>query len=271
MAPPASAGVLFPDSGVSPTADSAINIFSIAMIVATIVVIAIVLALLAGMRGAKAAAADAPTPVEAGSTRLALGAALIAFAVLSVVGAVALGSTTGADASTAKLDIPGYEPLPDRDPDSPIVTLRNPHQVTPPEGDFLKIYANGQQYLWRYQYAPGSANYAYETLVVPVGVTVQLNVTTSDVVHSWWVPQVGGKVDAVPGYVNQSWFRIDEPGTYRGASTGYSGPNYPSEITTIKAVTPAQFATWLDRHKNELGLAYSELAASRAAKPESKR
>jgi cytochrome c oxidase subunit 2 len=77
-----------------------------------------------------------------------------------------------------------------------------------PAGPHMTITVNGQQYVWRYSYPGRERLLAYTDMVVPVGMTVVLDITADDVAHSWWIPQLGGKMDAVPGYVNKLWFRI---------------------------------------------------------------
>ena len=74
-------------------------------------------------------------------------------------------------------------------------------QPDPPTsgGPYLTIRVNGQQYLWRYDYAGGDQLFSYYEMVVPTDTTVVLEVTASDVIHSWWIPDLGGKVDGVPG------------------------------------------------------------------------
>ena len=89
-------------------------------------------------------------------------------------------------------------------------------QPNPPAGrPYLRIKVNGQQYLWRYDYPGKRTLFSYHTMVVPVDTTVVLEVTASDVIHSWWIPKLGGKVDGVPGHVNETWFKIppDKAGT----------------------------------------------------------
>jgi cytochrome c oxidase subunit 2 len=77
-----------------------------------------------------------------------------------------------------------------------------------PEGLKMTIVVNGQQYVWRYAY-PGKDNLlVYSDMVVPVGMTVLLDIQADDVAHSWWIPKLGGKMDAIPGYTNKTWFRI---------------------------------------------------------------
>ena len=90
-----------------------------------------------------------------------------------------------------------------------------------PNGKSLAINVNGQQYVWRYTYADGDDNplnnvFAYEEMVVPVGVTVTLSIRAQDVAHSWWIPQLGGKFDAIPKHTNYTWFKIpaDKAGTH---------------------------------------------------------
>ncbi len=80
----------------------------------------------------------------------------------------------------------------------------------------------GRQYIWQYVY-PGAnepdglgAPYSYEEMVVPTETTVTLDIVSEDVVHSWWIPELGGKFQAVPGYNNYAWFKISKPGIYRG-------------------------------------------------------
>ena len=101
-------------------------------------------------------------------------------------------------------------------------------QPEPPKsgGPVLRIDVNGQQYLWRYEYRGGDQLYAYYEMVVPTDTTVVLQITSSDVQHSWWIPKLGGKADAVPGYVNETWFKIPagREGTYFGQCASSAGP-----------------------------------------------
>jgi cytochrome c oxidase subunit 2 len=253
----ANAGVLFPDKGVSPGAESSTNLVIALTIIGTLVFVLVIGLLLGGLRR--------EVPGLAGrSGGEAKVAGVAAFLVLAVIGGWAFLSSSSPDAASAKLGVAGYQPLPADDPQNPSAALSNPNPVDPPEGDYLQVFANAQQFLWRYTYVvEGQPVYAYHTLVVPTGVPVVMDVTSSDVVHSWWVPRVGGKVDAVPGFVNQTWFKIDKPGVYDGASVGVSGINFAAERTTVKAVEPAEFAKWLDGQKADLAAAYDDLAASR--------
>ena len=69
--------------------------------------------------------------------------------------------------------------------------------------------------------------FSYVDMVVPVGMTVTLDITADDVIHSWWIPKLGGKMDAVPGYTNKTWFKADA----RPASTTASAPSCAGATT----------------------------------------
>ena len=113
----------------------------------------------------------------------------------------------------------------------------------------------GRQYIWQYVYPGASepdglgAPYSYEQMVVPTNTTVTLDIVSSDVVHSWWIPQLGGKFQAVPGYHNYTWFKIEKPGVYRGQCAILCGRGHARMIATVKAVPPAQFDAWLAYQK----------------------
>jgi cytochrome c oxidase subunit II len=131
-------------------------------------------------------------------------------------------------------------------------------QVNPPppsDSEPLEINAIGQQWLWRFEYpggTPGARTFSYEELVVPVDTPVILHVTSTDVVHRWWVPSLGGKVDAVPGQIAQTWFRADEVGTYEGHSAQFSGPSYPTMRATVRAVSATEYQDHVDQLKRDL-------------------
>lgn len=84
-------------------------------------------------------------------------------------------------------------------------------------------------------------------LVVPVGTKVRLLITAVDVIHSWWVPDLGIKKDAIPGYINTSWFEIDanKPGIYRGQCAELCGRGHGYMPIVVKAVSKADFQAWL--------------------------
>ena len=103
----------------------------------------------------------------------------------------------------------------------------------------LQIEATGQQWLWRYDY-PNEA-FSYYKLVVPVDTTVELDLVSTDVIHTWDVPELAGKRDAVPGKTNQVVFRADEEGVYDGQSATFSGQAYAAMRTEVDVVSPQEY------------------------------
>jgi len=144
-------------------------------------------------------------------------------------------------------------------------------QPQPPRsgGPVLRIGVNGQQYLWRFDYPGTKPLFAYYEMVVPVDTTVVLNITASDVIHSWWIPKLGGKVDGVPGYENETWFKIpgDQAGTiFTGQCAELCGPGHADMRAHVRAVTPAQFKVWAARTRDDIQKAGEALAVQRKAR-----
>jgi cytochrome c oxidase subunit 2 len=91
-------------------------------------------------------------------------------------------------------------------------------------------------------------NYLLEVdnpLVVPVNAKVRLLVTASDVLHAWWVPDFGVKKDAVPGYVNETWFTADTEGTYRGQCAELCGMDHAFMPIVVRVVGRTEYENWL--------------------------
>src|SRR5205823_10753494 len=84
-------------------------------------------------------------------------------------------------------------------------------------------------------------------LVVPVDTKVRVLITGADVIHSWWVPAVGVKKDAIPGFVNEAWFKVDtdKPGLYRGQCAELCGRDHGFMPIVVDVRSRADFATWL--------------------------
>ena len=114
----------------------------------------------------------------------------------------------------------------------------------------LEISVSGHQFGWTFTYpqgftvtSEGEAN--LQPLVVPTGRLVRLKLDSVDVIHSWWVPEIAGKTDAVPGYDNYTWFNISEAGQYRGQCTELCGVGHNTMQIMVKAVSQDDFDTWV--------------------------
>ena len=141
-------------------------------------------------------------------------------------------------------------------------------QPQAPGGDPLQIEVNGQQYLWRYDYPSGGDTrvFSYYEMVVPIDTTVTLNITSQDVVHSWWIPDLGGKMDATPGYTNKTWFKVSEPGIYRGVCAELCGEGHADMRAQVRAVPVDEYNAWLERQAQDIEDAQEQLAVSRRAR-----
>jgi cytochrome c oxidase subunit 2 len=151
-------------------------------------------------------------------------------------------------------------------------------QPNPPGGKALTINVNGQQYIWRYRYPNGA--FSYYDMVVPYDTTVVLNITSSDVAHSWWIPKLGGKADAVPPaskYVNKTWFKITDKGNqryksytgaaiFKGACAELCGENHADMRSRVIALPVDQYQRWVDEQKRLIGESQAALAKQREAR-----
>ena len=100
---------------------------------------------------------------------------------------------------------------------------------------------------------------------VPVGATVRVQITSSDVIHSWSVPSFGVKTDAVPGRLNETWFKIEQPGTYYGQCSQLCGNGHGFMPIVVKAVSKADFDLWVAAVKANPDSAFPPLAEANAA------
>jgi len=114
----------------------------------------------------------------------------------------------------------------------------------------LKIEATGQQWLWRYDY-PNQA-FSYYKLVVPVDTTVELDLVSTDVIHTWSVPELAAKRDAVPGKVNHVVFLADEEGAYEGDSSTFSGQAYAAMRTEVEVVSAQAYEDFVKGQKEDI-------------------
>ncbi|HXF68112.1 MAG TPA: cytochrome c oxidase subunit II [Burkholderiales bacterium] len=143
----------------------------------------------------------------------------------------------------------------------------------------LTIKATGYQWKWGYDYlqegisffstlatpreqienrAPKGEHYLLEVdnpVVVPVGKKVRIITTANDVIHAWWVPALGVKQDAIPGFVRDTWFRADSPGIFRGQCAELCGKDHGFMPIVVKAVPPEEYAAWVAEQKKKMAAA----------------
>lgn len=240
------AGVLLPERGGSPNADRIASLYTVVLVLAGLVFVGVTVALVFFLWRYR----ESRSPVAAqirGNTRLEIGwtaAAALLIVFLAVFSLTKLAAIEDPDRAAA----------------SPAAVAAG--VVDGGEGEALRIEVVGRQYVWMYRY-PGGV-YAYGEMVAPVGVTVKLDIVATDVAHSWWIPKLGGKFDAVPGYVNHTWFRLYRPGVYRGQCAELCGRNHANMLAQVRGVPPAEYASWLARQQRLIEQAVRERRAAAA-------
>jgi len=157
----------------------------------------------------------------------------------------------------------------------------------------LTIKVTGYQWKWGYDYikgegegisfvsmlstpreqiegnAPKGENYLLEVdneVVVPVGKKVRVLVTAADVIHAWWIPAFGAKQDAIPGFLRDTWFRANEPGTYRGQCTELCGKEHGYMPIVVRVVSAEDYSRWVGERKKTMAAAADD--PTKAWKPE---
>ena len=101
-----------------------------------------------------------------------------------------------------------------------------------------------------------------EPMVVPVGKRVRLLITANDVLHAWWVPALGAKQDAIPGFIRDSWFKADKIGTYRGQCVELCGKDHGFMPIVVEVVSEEDYAAWVAKKKGSAQAAAADNAKS---------
>ena len=149
------------------------------------------------------------------------------------------------------------------------------NQYTPPKAD-LTIKATGHQWYWEYNY-PDYGDFSFDSImltdaeakkhgdpdklgvdnrvVVPAGATVRVLTTAADVIHAWAMPSFWVQMDAVPGRINETWFKVDRPGVYYGQCFQLCGTKHAFMPIAVEVVSKARFAQWIAAKQKENGIA----------------
>lgn len=141
------------------------------------------------------------------------------------------------------------------------------------EGAEMDIHITGKQWQWEYNYPDhglrftsaykisGGAEAAQQAdyllavdneMVIPKGVKIRLLFTSVDVIHSWWIPKFGARRDAVPGYVNEMWIKVDEEGVYRGQCAKICGKSHSAMPIVVRVVNREAFRQWASERKSRM-------------------
>jgi cytochrome c oxidase subunit 2 len=256
LAPSAFAGFITPKSGGSPNANQISSLYKIILYIAAVVFVVVEGALAYSVYRFRAKKNSVAAQIH-GNTRLEIGwtiAAALILVVLTVVTFVKLPSIINPPNSSAN----GFL--------SASVTAPNP-----PNGKKLTICVQGRQYIWRYTYGAQCVNnafnsklpYSYQEMVVPENTTVVLVIQSTDVIHSWWVPSLGGKVDAVPGYTTYTWFKALHTGRFRGQCAQLCGRQHAAMTAFVKVIPADQYQDWLNTQSKEISAANQQVTQLR--------
>ena len=256
---PAAAGLILPEAGGgSQQAEDTRTLYVIVLLIA-VVVFAGVEGLLIyclfryrARKGRVAAQIHGNTRLEVGWT---VGAAVI-LVFLTVATFVMLPGIK--NPAKSDIDING-------NPVAGHVAYASTDQPSPPGGVSLNIAVDGMQYVWRYTYPriDDKKVYAFTDMYVPVGMTITLDIRSNDVQHSWWIPALGGKMDALPGYTNKTWFKVTEPGTWKGQCAELCGRNHANMYARVIALPYDEWKAWYDRQAADIKAAEEAAAEGR--------
>ncbi len=257
-----------PESGGSSNADAIDNLYKFVLAISAIIFFGVEGALIyclvkfRARKGAVAAQIRGNTRLEIAWT---VGAAAIVI-VLAVATFIALPSIRNPEnTGSAGLDLASSGVAPG------VLVAAGPTKKLPPSGKSLNIKVVGQQYLWRYSYPDGDDNtlndtFSYEEMVVPTDTAITLDIQARDVAHSWWIPALGGKFDALPGYTNYTWFKIPrgmEGKVFTGQCAELCGRNHANMGARVKAVSPADFEAFIAGRKQDIKAANDAAAVTR--------
>jgi len=255
LAPSALANFITPKAGGSPNANEIASLYKIILYIAGVVFVIVEGALAYSVYKFRAKKGAVAAQIH-GNTRLEIGwtlAAAMILVVLTVVTFVKLPSIINPPNSSAN----GFLSA----------SLTAP---TPPNGKKIVVCVQGRQYIWRYTYGNGCVNdaftlklpYSYQEMTVPANTTVELVIQSTDVIHSWWVPSLGGKVDAVPGYTTYTWFKA-HTGLFHGQCAQLCGRNHAAMTALVHVIPADQYATWLSTQSADISAANAQVSQLR--------
>ena len=255
---PAGAGLILPEAGPSQNAQDTRTLYTIILVLGVIVFVGVEGVLFyclfkyRAKKGRVAAQIHGNTRLEIGWT---VGAAVI-LVFLTVATFVMLPGIKNPAASS--IDENG-------NPVASNAAFAATDQEAPPEGASMNIKVDGMQYAWQFTYPSidDKTVFAYTDMYVPVGMTITLDIGSNDVQHSWWIPELGGKMDALPGYTNKTWFKVEKPGRFRGQCAELCGRNHANMYASVVALPFDEWKAWYDREAADLQAAKDAAAEGR--------
>jgi cytochrome c oxidase subunit II len=260
MAQSASAACCTLKTGGSPNATSIATLYDIIFGLAVLVFVVVVGFILYSIWKFRAEKNPVALQIH-GNTRLELGLTLGAVLILVVIATVTF------------IKLPSIVNPPNSDAGASSVLSASLTAPQPPDGEKLTVCVTGRQFIWRYTYGTNCNKaawqdklpYSYQEMVVPAGVTVDLLIQSSDVIHAWWIPALGGKVDAVPGFTTYTWFKaLHANELYHGQCAQLCGRQHAFMTALVKVVTPQQYTAWLSQQAGAITQQNDQVSQIRA-------
>jgi cytochrome c oxidase subunit 2 len=124
-------------------------------------------------------------------------------------------------------------------------------QNAPAAAEPIDITVEGHQYYWQFDYPNGARSIG--TMHVPAGAVVDLKVVSPDVIHSWWIPALGGKIQAIPGRTNHTWFQATKQGSFSGQCAELCGVFHASMLGTVQAESQQAYQHYLATWRETIG------------------
>ena len=259
LAQSASAACCTLKTGASPNATSIATLYDIIFAMSVVVFLGVIGFVLYSVWKFRASKNPVALQIH-GNTRLELGLTLSAALILVIIATVTF------------IKLPSIVNPPNSDASASAVLSASLTAPNPPSGQKLTVCVTGRQFLWRYTYGANCNKqawkdklpYSYQEMVVPAGVTVDLLIQSSDVIHAWWIPALGGKVDAVPGFTTYTWFKaLHANELYHGQCAQLCGREHAFMTALVKVVTPKQYTAWLSQQATLIGQQNDQVAQIR--------
>jgi cytochrome c oxidase subunit 2 len=258
VAQSALANFITPKSGGSPNANQIDSLYRLILYVAAFVFVIVEGALVYSLIRFRARKSRVAAQIH-GNTSLEISWTVVAAVILVILTVVTF------------VKLPSIVNPPNSGPNGLILSA-SVTEPTPPNGKKVTICVQGRQYIWRYVYGNDCLNkafvsklpYSYQQMYVPADTTIVLAIQSNDVIHSWWIPSLGGKVDAVPGYTTYTWFKASKVGAlFHGQCAQLCGRSHAAMTALVKVLSPDDYQAWVQRQTQLIQAANNQVTGLR--------
>jgi cytochrome c oxidase subunit II len=201
---------------ISPLAQASVDLFNLSLAISTVIVLFVAGLVLYMIPRFRSRGSGEPRQ-DFGNRKLEIAWTIVPFVLLAIVLGFALPSMGQQEVETSKAGGPSLQP---------------------------DVVVTGRQWWWEVRY-PASGVAAANEIHLPVGKRILVELVGGDVIHDLWIPQLGPKMDAVPGQPNWLWLQAQQPGTYQGVCAEYCGTEHAWMLVRAIAMAPAEYTAWL--------------------------